>query len=110
MPGRTGLLERIVGWLRAGYPEGVPQHDYVALLGILQRSLTDAEVETLAQRLRESRGSSVTDDEIRRLIRSTAMEEPSEQDVRRVAGRLAEGGWPLDANAATPPGPQPEDA
>lgn len=95
-------LERILHWLRAGYPEGVPQHDYVALLGVLQRSLTDAEVEQLALRLREATGSSTTDEQIRDLIRRTALEEPSESDVRRVASRLAQGGWPLQAPAAAP--------
>ena len=33
MADHTGLFERILQWLRAGYPDGVPQHDYVALLG-----------------------------------------------------------------------------
>ena len=97
MGDRGGLLERILHWLRAGYPEGVPQHDYVALLGILQRTLTADEVEQLAHRLRETRGSSVSDDEIRTLIRETALEEPSDTDIRRVASRLAEGGWPLQS-------------
>lgn len=97
MGDRGGLLERILHWLRAGYPEGVPQHDYVALLGILQRTLTADEVEHLAHRLRETRGSSVSDDEIRTLIRETALEEPSDTDIRRVASRLAEGGWPLQS-------------
>ncbi len=89
-------FERILHWLRAGYPEGVPQHDYVALLGVLQRSLTTDEVEQLALRLREERGSSTSDEQIRDLIRQTALEEPSEADVRRVASRLAQGGWPLE--------------
>ena len=38
------LLSRIVAWLRAGYPTGVPEQDYVALLGLLRRRLTDDEV------------------------------------------------------------------
>ena len=50
-PQREGLLQRVVGWLRAGYPEGVPQQDYVALLGILQRALTPTEVERVVQDL-----------------------------------------------------------
>ena len=33
-------MQRVLQWLRAGYPEGVPQQDYVALLGILRRTLT----------------------------------------------------------------------
>lgn len=96
----SGLLERILEWLRAGYPEGIPQHDYVALFGILQRSLTSFEVEELARRLNESGGAQVSDDDIGDLIRKTALEEPSVSDVRRVASRLAQGGWPLDPQAA----------
>ncbi|MFT3861366.1 DUF3349 domain-containing protein [Micropruina sp.] len=98
----NGLFERILQWLRAGYPDGVPQHDYVALLGILRRSLTTAEVEQLAYQLRASNGSTDTDEQIRDLIRRTALEEPSAHDVRRVASRLAQGGWPLDASVAAP--------
>ena len=30
----SGVVARVVGWLRAGYPTGVPEHDYVPLLGI----------------------------------------------------------------------------
>ena len=95
MSHQTSPVERILGWLRGGYPEGVPQHDYVALFGILHRSLTSAEVEDLAHRLREAGGSDVPDEQIREAIRSLALEEPDEQDVRRVASRLAQGGWPL---------------
>lgn len=102
MSDRTGLFERILHWLRAGYPEGVPQHDYVALLGILQRHLTDEEVEELARQLRASRGAVVDDEQIRQSIRELALEDPSEEDVRRVAGRLAQGGWPLETPAAQP--------
>ena len=111
MDDRTSPFERILNWLRAGYPEGVPTGDYVALLGILQRALTSEEVERLAQRLRESDGASITDEHIRQLIRRTALKEPSESDVRRVAGRLAQGGWPLDgapASAATTPTEAPK--
>ncbi|MFT4217352.1 MAG: DUF3349 domain-containing protein [Micropruina sp.] len=86
--------ETIVGWLRTGYPDGVPAHDYVALLGILHRSLTDAEVTELAAQLQhdDDRG----EEAIRERIRQHALEEPSDEDIRRVASRLAAGGWPLD--------------
>ncbi len=93
-----GVLQRILRWLRAGYPEGVPQEDYVVLLGVLHRSLTDFEVEKLARELRDGPAGidgSITDEEIRAAIRKLARQTPAEADVRRVAGRLAEGGWPL---------------
>ena len=38
------VVSRVLDWLRAGYPDGVPQQDYVALLGILRRHLTDEEI------------------------------------------------------------------
>jgi hypothetical protein len=37
------LLARIVAYLRAGYPEGVPANDYVPLLALLRRRLSDDE-------------------------------------------------------------------
>lgn len=94
------ILERILQWLRAGYPAGIPQHDYIALFGILHRSLTPEEVERIADQLHQGTGGlddDITHDDIRALIEKTVHEEPSEDDVRRVAGRLAEGGWPLVA-------------
>ena len=29
------FLDKVVGWLRAGYPTGVPEHDYIPLFAIL---------------------------------------------------------------------------
>lgn len=45
------VLSSIVGWLRAGYPDGVPEHDYVALLALLARRLTSDEVAAVAAEL-----------------------------------------------------------
>lgn len=78
----TNPFTRLLGWLRGGYPQGVPQSDYVALFGILHRDLTETEVEIAAG------------------IRRVAMEKPSEEDIARVAGRLASAGWPLATGAA----------
>lgn len=41
---RPSFLAKIVGWLRAGYPDGVPEHDYVPLVALLGSQLTDDEV------------------------------------------------------------------
>jgi hypothetical protein len=35
------LLAKVVSWLRAGYPDGVPEHDYVPLIALLGSQLTD---------------------------------------------------------------------
>ena len=43
------VLDNVLGWLHEGYPEGVPQKDYFALLELLKRSLTEDEVVKAAQ-------------------------------------------------------------
>lgn len=96
--GTRNPLRKIVRWLRAGYPDGVPQKDYIALFGILHRDLTEDEIEEIAlEALRDRLGGEAPDDEdrIRQLIRSRVHEEPSPEDVARVASRLAAGGWPI---------------
>ena len=46
------FLAKIVSWLRAGYPDGVPEHDYVPLFALLGSQLTDDEVKLIADGLR----------------------------------------------------------
>ncbi len=83
--------------MRAGYPDGVPQGDYVALLGILHRRLTDAEVETIAGEIASaaSRDNPVTEDDIRTMITEQVYQRATKKDVARVSAMLAAGGWPL---------------
>jgi hypothetical protein len=45
------FLRRIVSWLRAGYPQGIPPTDYLPLLALLLRRLTNDEVNTVAKEL-----------------------------------------------------------
>ena len=88
------VVTRVVGWLRAGYPDGVPQQDYVALLGILHRQLTDEEIVMIAQTIA---GSAATDVEerIRLAIRRKTLQPATDDEVARVSARLATVGWPL---------------
>ena len=51
MTDQPSFLRRAIDWLRAGYPAGMPEQDYVALLGVLHRSLTEDEVASIAQEL-----------------------------------------------------------
>lgn len=37
----SDVLNRVLGFLRAGYPDGVPTNDYVPLLALLRRRLTE---------------------------------------------------------------------
>jgi Protein of unknown function (DUF3349) len=89
------FLSAIVGWLRAGYPEGVPEVDYIPLFALLGSQLTDAEVTTIAEELaNESKPES--GEAIRHAIRAVTSDgQPSDADVARVRARLAAGGWPL---------------
>ena len=90
----SGFLGRIVAWLNAGYPEGVPGPDRVPLLALLARRLTSDEVKAVAQDLID-RGEFDKID-IGVLITEITDELPRAEDVERVRERLAKTGWPLD--------------
>ncbi len=88
------ILNSIVTWLRAGYPEGVPDVDYIPLFALLGSELTDAEVSQIADELAAAADPSSAE-AIRAAINAVTSEKPSDADVARVRSRLAEGGWPL---------------
>jgi hypothetical protein len=89
-------MENVLRWLHQGYPEGVPQKDYFALLALLKRSLTEEEVVKAAQSiLREAESDTVTEDEIRSAVKSVTAKEPNPEEIHQVASRLASVGWPL---------------
>ncbi|WP_433198439.1 DUF3349 domain-containing protein [Nocardia sp. CA-107356] len=93
---RPNLLGRVIGWLRAGYPQGVPRSDYVALFAVLHRHLTDYEVVVIAEQLVDSNpDSEISHTDIEAAIARMAMEQPDAHDIARVASHLAAGGWPL---------------
>jgi hypothetical protein len=88
------FLAKIVAWLNAGYPEGVPGPDRVPLMALLTRRLSGEEVKAVAQDLMD-RGEFDHID-IGVLITQTTDELPRVEDVERVRERLATKGWPLD--------------
>ena len=95
---RSSFVVRAVDWLRQGYPTGVPRQDYVVLLGLLQRKLTEEEVRSVAQELADNailNDEPVTHDDIEQMIHDSVLKPASPEDVARVSGRLAAGGWPL---------------
>lgn len=93
---RTRPLERIVSWLREGYPQGVPPQDYVPLLALLRRRLSDEEINAVAKSLRKAEVSPVTPADIGVEITRVTQELPSAKDLERVRARLEKKGWPLD--------------
>lgn len=87
------VLTAIVDFLRVGYPEGVPQQDYIPLLALLRRQLSDDEVrEVVASVLGETNPDRESVD---RAITQVTKEQPLQSDIARVASRLAAAGWPL---------------
>jgi len=88
------FLTKIIGWLRAGYPDGVPKVDYLPLFALLGSQLTDEQVKTIAEHL-ETESDPDSAEAIRAAIKQVTHEQPKESDIARVRSRLAAGGWPL---------------
>ena len=94
---RSNFVTRALEWLRAGYPSGVPRQDYVVLLGLLRRKLTDHEVHAISNDLAllALQGEDITTADVEKLINEATLDTASPEDVARVSARLAAGGWPL---------------
>jgi hypothetical protein len=88
------FLAKIVDWLRTGYPDGVPQHDYVPLVVLLRRQLTDDEITLIADELAFSPDPESAA-EIKKAVKAITRDPVSDADIGRVRSRLAAAGWPL---------------
>ncbi|GAB11750.1 hypothetical protein GOARA_088_00130 [Gordonia araii NBRC 100433] len=108
---RPQLLASVIRWLRAGYPNGVPSGDYIPLVAILRRQLSDDEVTEVANTLAADAASAAKPEppstvitevpEINRIdvgveINKVTDELPSESDLARVRAVLVGAGWPFD--------------
>ena len=98
------FLSAIVSWLRAGYPEGVPPHDYMPILALLARRLTADDVKLVAAEVMAH--GHFDDADIGVAITQITDELPSPEDIERVRQRLAANGWPLDGPQDSLDGPQ----
>ena len=90
----NNFLTKIVAWITAGYPDGVPGPDRVPLFALMRQRLTEDEVKAVTQEL-TNRGEFDHVD-IGVLITQLTDELPTPADVERVRARLAAKGWPLD--------------
>ena len=90
----NAFVAKIVAWITAGYPEGVPGPDRVPLMSLLNRRLSNDEVKAVAQGLMDRGEFDHVD--IGVFITQMTDELPREDDVERVRERLAGKGWPLD--------------
>ena len=96
------LLQAIIAFVRKGYPQGVPEHDYLPLFALLRRRLSEEEVAEIAAALTEDAASRNAAPEspasqdpaaIREAIAHLIREPPSETDIERVRARLDAAGW-----------------
>jgi Protein of unknown function (DUF3349) len=88
------FLNKVVSWLRAGYPAGVPDVDYIPLFALLGIHLSDEDVAAVADELAAS-ADPASADTIKRAITEVTHSRPVESDIDRVRAHLAAGGWPL---------------
>ena len=88
------FLRNIVSWLRSGYPDGVPEQDYLPILALLSRGLSKDEVAQIARELKHVPDPGFIDigAEILRITDWL----PAPADIERVRAKLAAYGWPLD--------------
>ena len=88
------IAANILSWLRAGYPEGVPEVDYMPLFALLGSHLTEDEVHDIANELLAN-GDAQSAEAIHAAINAVTRETPLDVDIARVRAHLAAGGWPL---------------
>lgn len=96
-PASPGYFQSVVGWVRKGYPDGVPARDYYPLIALLARSLHEDQVVQAAWSvLKQSHPDNpVTVEEIRQAVHAVIEKEPNVNEINQVAARLALVGWPL---------------
>jgi Protein of unknown function (DUF3349) len=88
------FLARVVTWLRAGYPAGVPEHDYIPLFAVLGMHLSEEEISAVADELASS-ADPASADAIKKAITAVTNAKPLDSEIDRVRACLAAGGWPL---------------
>lgn len=89
-------LNRVLEWLHAGYPEGIPPNDYLPLMALLTRGLTRGEAEEVVRDLiAEAGDDDVARSDVGAALSKTTDRVPSEDDIDRVARRLEAAGYPV---------------
>lgn len=85
-------IEKVVAWLREGYPQGIPTRDYIPLVALLRRRLSDDEILLVRRRLDESGMLHVDESHVGAEFMRITSEVPAPDEVHRVSDRLREAG------------------
>ncbi len=94
-------IERIVNWLKGGYPQGIPEADYVPLLAVLRRRLGHDEIDQLAERVVREGLIPAGRVEVGAEFLRVTDELPSEAEIQRITEKLRDSG--IDVTYAPPP-------
>ncbi|MEZ0355458.1 DUF3349 domain-containing protein [Mycobacterium sp. SA01] len=105
----TSLLNSILNWLRAGYPNGVPGPDRVPLLALLRSTpLTEEQIKEVVANITAKDSPAldggIDEDEIAAFIKDVSHHDAGPENVKRVAATLAAAGWPLAGVSEDPVG------
>jgi hypothetical protein len=103
----TSLLNSILNWLRAGYPNGVPGPDRVPLLALLRSTpLTEEQIKEVVANITAKDSAAleggIDEDEIAAFIKDVSHHDAGPDNVKRVAATLAAAGWPLTGVSEDP--------
>ncbi|WP_232069423.1 DUF3349 domain-containing protein [Mycobacterium saskatchewanense] len=90
----SGVVARIVRFLRVGYPQGVPATDTFPLLALLRRRLTDEEVMQIGEELVRHGDLPADATTIQVMVTKITDQLPSHDEVERVRRHLENRGWP----------------
>jgi hypothetical protein len=88
--GLSEVVDRVLRWLHEGYPDGVPYTDYVPLFALLDKRLTENEIEDFAGKL-EGLSDAATAQVIREALATRGEHHPTDAEVARVQARIEEG-------------------
>lgn len=95
-------LRGVVDWLLEGYPAGVPAKDYIPLVALLRRRLSEDEVREIADEIArhaDPTAATATTTDIGVSITRLTDALPSQQDITRVEEHLnRRHHWPLEAS------------
>lgn len=103
------FLTQLRDWLMAGYPDGIPHKDYSPILALVGREhLSDEEINQIAEDLLAAgilvpaSGEVPSAERIAEIVHDHLHEDPSPEEVARVAALLGEFVEHLPAEASEP--------